>query len=114
MGDVMGSYSAERVKLAVRDVTGGLITYKGKTIEAPHYGMTDAEFQDMVKGSDFSQVKGFSKKDVLSNGQLETVGRGKYLIKVGDAYLQGKAGPFVLELPQAPVGAQAGGVVGMK
>jgi len=109
MGDLQGSYNAERVRLAVRDVTGGLITYKGKQIEAPRYGMTDADFSDMVKAADFP-VKGFKKDDILRYGQLETVGRGKYLIKVGDAYLQGKSGPFVLTLPQAPIGAQLGGV----
>ena len=110
MGDVTGSFNAQRVALAVRDVTGGLISYKGRQIEAPRYGMTDADFSDMVKGADFSPVKGFKKDDILRYGQLETVGRGKYLIKVGDAYLQGKTGPFVLTLPQAPIGAQLGGV----
>src|SRR5207249_9135145 len=93
MGDVTGSFSAQRVALAVRDVTGGLITYKGRQIEAPRYGMTDADFSDMVRAADFP-VKGFKKDDILRYGQLETVGRGKYLVKVGDAYLQGKSGPF--------------------
>src|SRR5947207_12358175 len=60
MGDLQGSYNAERVKLAVRDVTGGLITYKGRQIEAPRYGMTDADFSDMVRAATFD-VKGFSK-----------------------------------------------------
>jgi len=111
MGDVTGSFSAERVKLAVRDVTDGLVTYKSRQVEAPRYGMTDDQFQDMVRAADFSPVKGFKKDDILRYGQLETVGRGKYLVKVGDAYLQGKSGPFVLTLPQPSAGAAIGGVV---
>src|SRR5438445_6691864 len=109
MGDVTGSFQAERVKLAVRDVTGGLVTYKSRQVEAPRYGMTDADFSDMVRAADFSPVKGFGKQDILRYGQLETVGKGKYLVKVGDAYLQGKAGPFVVQLPQPSAGAAIGG-----
>ena len=69
---------------------------------APNTGFSSA-------GATFD-VKGFSKSDILRYGQLETVGRGKYLIKVGDAYLQGKSGPFVLTLPQPSAGAAIGGV----
>src|SRR5207244_13136211 len=79
MGDVTGSFQAERVKLAVRDVTGGLVTYKSRQVEAPRYGMTDADFSDMVRAADVSPVKGFGKQETLRYGQLEPGRRGQYV-----------------------------------
>jgi hypothetical protein len=43
-------------------------------------------------------AKRFKEDDILKNGILESVGDGKYLVRVGDGYVQSASGPFILDL----------------
>jgi hypothetical protein len=116
--DLSGTIDTKRLDSAIQEATGGVITYKGQKIQAPKYGVNDAVFQDLLGRADYSKAKGFSKKDILSHGQLESVGDGRYLVKVGAGYVQGaESGPFILDLGEvlnrgmvgAKIGAAAAG-----
>jgi hypothetical protein len=115
--DLTGTIDTKRLDSAIQEATGGVITYKGQKIQAPKYGVNEAVFQDLLGRADYSKAKGFSKKDILSHGQLESVGDGRYLVKVGAGYVQGaESGPFILDLGEvlnrSMVGARIGAGLG--
>ena len=83
--------------------------------------MTEPVFLDLLERADYSKAKGFSKKDILSHGMLESVGDGKYLIRVGAGYVQSSgSGPSILDVGEpltragkagASIGAGVAGLV---
>jgi hypothetical protein len=95
-----------------------VIEYKGRTIQAPRYGVNESVFLELLNSADYGKAKGFSKKDILRHGVLESVGDGRYLVRVGAGYVHSSdSGPFILDLAEplsraGRAGASIGGVAG--
>jgi hypothetical protein len=102
--DLSGTLNTSRMDEAVQEVTGGLLSIgggmfsRGYKIQPPRYGMTEGEFKDLLNVADYSKAKGFKAEDIKKHGIFESVGDGKYLVKVGPGYVQSDSGPFVLDL----------------
>jgi hypothetical protein len=102
--DQSGVLNSKRLDASVQEATGGLLTIgggffrKGSKIQPPKYGMTDDQFKKLLDKADYSGAKGLSASDIKRHGILESVGEGRYLIRVGPGYVQGERGPFVLDL----------------
>lgn len=108
---------------AVQEVTGGVLTIggsifsRGYKIQPPKYGMTEGEFKDLLNMADYSRAKGFKAEDIRKHGVFESIGDGKYLVKVGPGYVQSESGPFILDLGaivnRAMTGSRTGAVAGL-
>lgn len=105
------NYAQGRLQQAVTDVTGGILTHNSGTLIAPARGMTQPQFDNVIRGVTDTDLKGVTTlsgrqitPDFLRNqAQLESIGEGKYLVKIGSAYAMRYAGtespsPFVLDL----------------
>jgi hypothetical protein len=70
-----------------------------------------------VRRADYSKAKGFKAADIEKHGIFESVGDGRYMVKIGPGYvLAEKGGPFILDLnfqPASTVGAKSGGLAGL-
>jgi len=67
----------------------------------------------LYKKADLSSVKRFTPKQVSDNAILESVGQSKHLLRVGPGYVQGRNGPFVLDLSNvSPSGGREGASIG--
>ena len=93
---------------ALRAVTGGTLTIGrsfffggGYKIQAPAYGATEEDFLQLVEGADFSGARGLNADEIRRNATFESVGDGRYLVRIGPGYVQGERGPFILDLSQA-------------
>jgi hypothetical protein len=60
--------------------------------------MTEGEFKDLLNVADYSKAKEFKADDIKKHGIFESIGDGKYLVKVGPGYVQSESGAFVLDL----------------
>jgi len=119
------NYSADRLKQAVTDVTGGILTHNGGTLVAPARGMGQAQFDGVLRGIEDDDLKGvttLSGQPVTSaylrdSARLESAGDGRYFVLLGNdpmrpvyAYQGANSeapGKFVLDLrgrAAAPVG----------
>lgn len=87
--DLSGVLDTGRMDEAVNEVTGGLLSIgggffsRGYKIQPPRYGMKEDEFKQALSRADFSKAKGLSAKDIINSGTLESIGDGKYLVRVG-------------------------------
>lgn len=109
-------YSADRLSKAVTDVTGGVLSHNGGSLIAPRRGMTQPQFDGIMLGiadADLAGVTTLSGQPVSpqylrSSAQLESVGEGRYLVRLGSdplkpIYAMRNANtesptPFVLDL----------------
>ncbi len=102
--DLSGTADTGRARAAAEEATGGLLTLGkgwlggGYRIQPPRRGMNEGDFMAAVKGADFSRAKGFDRNSIMKFGSFESIGDGKYLVKVGPGYVQSDKGPFVLDL----------------
>lgn len=101
---LVGRVEIERLNGAIRAVTGGILTidrvgwWTGSyTIQAPVYGATEDDWSRLIKEADFSGAKNASPVDIQKHGIFESVGDGRYIIRIGPQYIQGEQGPFILD-----------------
>jgi len=106
--DLSGVLDTSRLDGALRVVTGGTLTIGrsfffggGYKIQAPAYGATEEDFLRLIEGADFSGARGLNADEIRRNATFESVGDGRYLVRVGPGYVQGERGPFILDLSQA-------------
>ena len=117
--DTSGKLNQDRFDASMKAVTGGLISYRGSTVNAPWYGASDAQFHAAIQSLTPTDMAGA----VTSTGapfpvaqlQVRTLmtgapwrlqsagGEGQYLVFSGDdaarSYLRSaNGGPFVLDL----------------
>ncbi|NTG94256.1 hypothetical protein [Rhizobium rhizogenes] len=122
-GDTSAELNSTRMTQAVNDVTGGALTMNGETVIAPRYGMTQDQFDGLMRGIKPEQITGaitadgtqISPRDIWRQGRLKAVGDGQYLIDFslpgstpafaqtapvqGDSRLSRvSGGPFILDL----------------
>jgi hypothetical protein len=84
-------YSAERVKQAVEDVTGGVLYHNGGALIAPARGMTQGQFDGVMAGVTDKDLAGVSTlngapvtADYLRNSAtLQSAGDGRYFVTLG-------------------------------
>jgi hypothetical protein len=104
-------YNQATLQKAVTDVTGGILTHNGQDLIAPARGMTQPQFDNVIRGITDDDLKGVTTlsgrqitPDFLRNqAQLESRGQGQYWVRIGSAYAMRYAGtespsPFVLDL----------------
>lgn len=122
--DLSGVVNTIRLEQAIKEASGGVLQLgrfgSRYSVQAPRYGADEADFMDLLKRADYSQAKGMKADDIQRHGVFESIGDGRYLVKVGPGYVQGDRGPFVLDLnlpsrraASAAAGATLGGVAGM-
>jgi hypothetical protein len=76
---------------AVQDVTGGVLNHNGGSLIAPARGMPQATFDQVMAGvtdNDMAGVTTLNGAPISSNylrgsAQLESIGSGRYLVKLG-------------------------------
>jgi hypothetical protein len=81
-------FSANRLQQAVNDVTGGLVSQGGRKTIAPERGMLQQRFDDTMLGitaqhlAGVTSLKGMpiSPEFLRSEGKLEAIGNGQYLV----------------------------------
>jgi hypothetical protein len=81
-------YSANLVKQAVADVTGGTVKQAGGITLPPERGMSQRQFEGVMAGLTDQDLAGATDKSgrpitanfLRANGRLEAVGPGKYLV----------------------------------
>jgi hypothetical protein len=89
--DTTGKLDTSRLQKAVDDVTGGVLEHNGGKLIAPARGMPQAAFDRVMYGIKDSDLQGVStlhgepiSADYLrSNATLESVGDGRYYVKLG-------------------------------
>ena len=104
-GDYSGEINPKRWDTAMNLATGGIDTYKGRSIVLP-YGVKVGEFKDGLK----QRIPDLISAGRLTDGwtpeklrdlPLENAGDGRYFFRVGDGVLVGKDGrPVVLDWAQ--------------
>lgn len=104
-GDYSGEFNGKRWDTAMNLATGGIDSYKGRSIVLP-YGVKIGDFKDGLK----QRIPALIASGRLTDGwtpeklrdlPLENAGDGRYFFRVGDGYLAGKDGrPVVLDWTQ--------------
>jgi GH24 family phage-related lysozyme (muramidase) len=90
-GDTSGKLVKDRLQKAVDDVTGGVLEHNGGHLIAPRRGMSQGQFDDVMRGltdRDFAGVTTLAGEPVTAdyvqrNARLETIGDGRYLVQLG-------------------------------
>ena len=85
------TYDSARLQQAATDVTGGILRHNGGSLIAPARGMDQPTFDGILRGvtdNDMAGVRTLGGQPVSadylrSNGQLESVGDGRYFVKLG-------------------------------
>jgi len=104
--DLSGVLDTSRLDEAVQEASGGLLSisrgfFRGSyKIQPPRPGITENTFSDLVNKADFSGARGLSADDIRRHGVFESIGDGRYLVRVGPGYVQGENGPFILDLSE--------------
>jgi len=92
---------------SIDSVTGGLIAVdnwgmsRDYTVQPAYPGQTEDQFLEAMKIGDYSDAAGVSREDILGTGVPESLGNGRYLIRVGVLPVESKSRPgqrFVLQL----------------
>lgn len=102
--DYTGILDNKRLDESMREASGGVLTIGGgffgggNKIQPPRYGINENQFRWMLDRADYSKAKGLTKDDIKKYGTFESLGDGKYLVKVGPGYMQSDQGPFILDL----------------
>lgn len=78
----------------------------------PSTGMNESQFADLLMKADYSEAKGLTKDDILKHKTFESIGDGRYLVRVGPGYVQSDKGPFVLDLGSIPAVGEIGPALG--
>jgi hypothetical protein len=89
--DASGKLNEPRLQQAVQDVTGGVLNHNGGSLIAPARGMPQATFDQVMAGvtdNDMAGVTTLNGAPISSNylrgsAQLESIGSGRYLVKLG-------------------------------
>ncbi|WP_412063758.1 transglycosylase SLT domain-containing protein [Rhizobium sp. SYY.PMSO] len=122
-GDTSGELNSTRMTQAINDVTGGTLTMNGDTVIAPRRGMTQDQFDFMMKNLPADKVAdamtadgtAITANNIWREGRLKSIADGQYLVAFGirgsvplyaqSAPVQGdsrlsrvSAGPFILDL----------------
>lgn len=92
------NYSADRVRQAVNDVTGGVLSMNGGSVIAPARGMSQGQFDGVLAGVTDRDLAGvttlngapISAAYLRGNARLESVGDGRYHVTLG----QNQAAPI--------------------
>ena len=74
--------------------------------------MNESQFAEPLKKADYSKAKGLTKDDILKHETFESIGDGRYLVRVGPGYVQSDKGPFILDLGSIPAMGQIGPALG--
>ena len=90
-GDTSGELNDSRMTQAVNEITGGMLDFNGEQIIAPRYGMTQNDFDDLIKNLPDDKLKGMitsggeqiTKQELRRSGLLKAVGEGQYLVQFG-------------------------------
>ena len=104
-GDYSGEINGKRWETAMNLATGGIDTYKGRSIVMP-YGVKLGDFKDGLKTRTAALVAAGRVPDgwtpeKLRDLPLENAGDGRYIFRVGDGYLPGRDGrPLVVDFNQ--------------
>ena len=69
--------------------------------------MNESQFAEPLKKADYSKAKGLTKDETF-----ESIGDGRYLVRVGPGYVQSDKGPFILDLGSIPAMGQIGPALG--
>lgn len=84
-GDTSGELDSGRLEQAVQAVTGGLVTYGGRTMPVPKRGVTQEQFSgwaESLQSDDFKGVAGLDPARALDvfkrDGWLEAIGPNRY------------------------------------
>jgi hypothetical protein len=84
-GDVSGELNDDRLEQAVNAVTGGLVSYGGRTMPVPKRGVTQSQFSgwaEALQATDFRGVAGLDPARALDvfkrDGWLEAIGPNQY------------------------------------
>ncbi|MBR0700176.1 transglycosylase SLT domain-containing protein [Bradyrhizobium diazoefficiens] len=110
--DVSGNLNSSRLKQAVDDVTGGVLTHNGSAVIAPARGMTQAAFDGVLLGltdADMAGAMTTSGKPITADflrgsTRLQAVADGRYLVQINrdegnpQYAATGDGKPFVLDL----------------
>lgn len=110
--DVSGNLNTSRLKQAVDDVTGGVLTHNGSAVIAPARGMTQAAFDGVLLGltdADLAGAMTTSGKPITADflrgsTRLQAVADGRYLVQVNrdegnpQYAATGDGKPYVLDL----------------
>ena len=104
-----GAFDDDLWKEAIESATGGLVVFGESTLLPPAYGWDVDRFTTWIQSIDGNQIDamggwsagdGYELKELIrkKRATLETIDRGRYLVRIGDRYVANKAGqPFVLE-----------------
>ena len=118
--DLSGVIDTTRLEESMKEASGGVLQLgrfgSRYTIQAPRYGATESDFMDLLKRADYSKAKGMKADDIQKQGIFESIGDGRFLVKIGPGYVQSDKGPFVLDLnlpARGAGGALLGGAAGM-
>jgi hypothetical protein len=126
LGDTSGALSTDRLEEAISAVTGGVLTHNGGALIAPARGMPQRQFDAILanmRNADLAGVTTLSGQSVTADyvrnrAQLESVGDGRYLIRLGqnagqpiyaftqvrmDAHDLGTPKPFILDFRSLPI-----------
>lgn len=84
-------YSADRLRQATTDVTGGVLTHNGGPLIAPSRGMPQSQFDATIRGVSDADLKGVTDAAgnpitaayLAGSARLESVGDGKYRVLLG-------------------------------
>jgi hypothetical protein len=90
-GDTSGKFNDARLKQATDDVTGGVLYHNGAPLIAPVRGMSQGELDRTISGIKDADLQGVTTLNgqpvtadyLRSNAKLESVGGGRYLIRLG-------------------------------
>lgn len=125
-GTAKDSYDEDGFRQAITDITGGVYEYNGQAIIAPDPGVDEDTFEQVVQAIDDADLstatdEGRAVLPTLSTGgrltaeafkkyaTLESVGDGKYLVKVANGYALDPTTnqPFLFDWQANTRGAQA-------
>jgi hypothetical protein len=89
---------------AIDEVTGGILTIRGRPIIPPFRGASESEFLEMTKRADFSRLEPAIKpQDIInrSDARFLSYREGTYQVMIGDRIVMDKNGyRFILDLSQ--------------
>ena len=106
------TFNNELLRKAVSDVTGGVLDFNGAKLVAPTAGMTQEDFNRVVRAVPAARLDGaqarngvpFTPADLVRDGQLQSMGDGRYFVnlRVSGAQILDRDGQrFILDLRPA-------------
>lgn len=114
-GDLSKVVNSTRFKEALNRITGGIVSYNGQKIVSPQPGMSQPEFDALIKGltdADIGQIpkaadgSSVGAESIRRNGTLYSIGDGKYQVRIGGFVVPDPVDPrkeWILDLSRAPI-----------